>query len=347
MKKIRILSIDGGGIRGILPGTIVQNLETELNKIDPKGPRKIGEYFDMIAGTSTGGILTCLYLMPGKDKKRAEYSAKDALDLYLNHGGEIFKRTLREKIESGGGVIHEKYSALKLERLLKQYCGETTLSELIRPSLIPSYEITERRAVFFTSSDAGGNLMYNFKVRELARATAAAPTYFEPAHIASLSGQFYALIDGGVFANNPGLCAYAEARKTPFKDFLCDPDKPNFPSAKDMMIVSIGTGSVKKQYHYKNMIHKGKIGWLEPIIDILMSGSAETVDYQLRQMYLTLNEGDRQDYFRLEPDLKEACSEMDEANPENIQNLYQAGLSFVYHNEAQIKEIARKIMLHD
>ena len=64
-------------------------------------------------------------------------------------------------------------------------------------------------------------------------------------------------------------------------------------------------------------------------------------------MYLTLNESDQQDYFSLEPDLKEACSEMDEANPENIQNLYQAGLSFVYHNAAQIKEIARKVMLHD
>jgi patatin-like phospholipase/acyl hydrolase len=346
MKKIRILSIDGGGIRGILPGTIVEYLETALNKLHPEVPRKIGDYFDLIAGTSTGGILSCLYLMPGADKK-PKYSAKDALDLYLKQGGSIFKRTLFQKLKSGGGVFQEKYPSSTLEDLLLEYCGDTVLSELVKPSLIPSYELTERKAVFFTSSDAGQNPIYNFKVRDIARATAAAPTYFQPAHIQSLSGQWLALIDGGVFANNPALCAYAEARKTPFQQCLPNPDKPNSPFAKDMMIVSIGTGSVKKQYHFKNMKHRGEIGWLEPIIDILMSGSSEIVDYQLRQMYLTLNESDQQDYFRLEPGLKEACSEMDDASPENIKNLYQAGLTYVADHVGMLDEIARKIMLND
>ncbi|MDP4214290.1 MAG: patatin-like phospholipase family protein, partial [Bacteroidota bacterium] len=154
MKKIRILSIDGGGIRGILPGTIISYLETAINKIDPKGPRKIGDYFDMIAGTSTGGILSCLYLMPDENGK-AKYAAKDALNLYLNQGESIFKRTLLEKISSGGGVFHSKFHSTTLEKLLREYCGETNLSDLIKPSLIPAYEMTDRKAVFFTSSDAG------------------------------------------------------------------------------------------------------------------------------------------------------------------------------------------------
>jgi uncharacterized protein len=346
MKKIRILSIDGGGIRGILPGTIIAYLETAINKIDPRGPRKIGDYFDMIAGTSTGGILTTLYLMPGENGK-ARYGAKDALDLYLNQGESIFRRTLLDKVTSGGGIFHAKFPSATLETLLEQYCGDTTLSELIKPSLIPAYEMTDRKAVFFTSSDAGEDAIYNFKVRDIARATAAAPTYFEPAHITSLSGQIWSLIDGGVFANNPTLCAFAEARKTPFSRLFKDAEKPDCPSSKEMLIVTIGTGSVKKPYHYQHMRHAGEIGWLEPVIDILMSGNSETVDYQLRQIFLSLEPADQADYHRLEPGLKEACSEMDVATPENIANLYQAGLTFVSDHAGELQEIARKIIQHD
>ena len=261
MKKIRILSIDGGGIRGILPGTILTYLEAAINKIDPKAPRKIGDYFDMIAGTSTGGILTCLYLMPDANGK-AKYSATDALNLYLDHGESIFKRTLFQKVSSGGGIFHSKFPSTTLETLLEEYCGETTLADLIKPSLIPSYEMTDRKAVFFTSSDAGEDPIYNFKVKDVARATAAAPTYFEPAHITSLSGQIWSLIDGGVFANNPALCAYAEARKTPFSTVLDDPEKPNSPFAKQMLIVTIGTGSGKNPIIIARCDTRAKLaGW--------------------------------------------------------------------------------------
>jgi len=346
MKKIRILSIDGGGIRGILPGTILTYLEAAINRIDPKGPRKIGDYFDLIAGTSTGGILTCLYLIPDTNGK-ARYSAVDALNLYLDHGGSIFRRSLWERISSGAGIIHSKYPVNTLETLLQEYCGETTLAELIKPSLIPAYEITDRKAVFFTSSDAGEDPIYNFKVKDVARATAAAPTYFKPAHISSLSGQLWALIDGGVFANNPTLCAFAEARKTAFADCLGDPEKPNSPTAKQMLIVTIGTGSTKKPYHFRKMRNAGKIGWLEPIIDILMSGNSETVDYQLHQMFLSLDAADQHDYYRMEPGLKEACSEMDIASPENIANLHQAGLTYISDHADLLNEIAQKIMLYD
>ena len=346
MKKIRILSIDGGGIRGILPGTILDWLETEINRQNPNGPARIGDYFDLIAGTSTGGILSCLYLAPGADGK-AKYSAREALDLYLEHGHAIFDRNLWEKISSGDGIIHSRYPAGELEKWLEKYFGDTTLRELIRPSLIPAYEMTDRKAVFFTSSDAGRDDMYNFRVKDVARATAAAPTYFEPAHIESLSHQQWALLDGGVFANNPALCAYAEARKTPFSICLKDPEKPDRPSAKNMLLISIGTGAVKKPYDFKKMQGAGELRWLEPIIDILMSGNAETVDYQLRQIFLTLEAADQSDYYRLEPALKESSPEMDLATPENIQNLHQAGLTYIYQNGDKLREIAGKILANE
>ena len=345
MKKIRILSIDGGGIRGIIPGTILTQLEKILQKKDNNSSCKLGDYFDMIAGTSTGGILACLYLVPGENNK-ARYSAQEALDLYLKKGHIIFDRPLLEKITSAGGIIHEKYTGTALYSLLKHYFGEETLDHFIKPSLITSYEITDRNAIFFTSTDARDNGLYNFKVRDVARATSAAPTYFPPAHIQSESGQSFTLVDGGMYANNPALCAYAEARKIEFSKFLNDPEKTDKPSAKDMIILSLGTGSVRKKYSYKHFEHAGEIAWLQPVIDILMSGNSETVSYQLTQMFLTLDMENQGNYIRLEPGLKEACSEMDIATPENINNLYQAGLTYVHDNYSTLEKIADMILEH-
>lgn len=345
MKKIRILSVDGGGIRGVLPGTILAQLEKIL-QTKSNSERKIGDYFDMIAGTSTGGILSCIYLMPGSDGK-AKYSAQDAVDLYIKNGHEIFDRTTAQKLSSAGGILHQKYSQDALYELLTTYFSDTTLDKLIKPSLITSYEITDRKAIFFTSADAREDNIYNFYVRDVARATSAAPTYFSPAHIESVNKQTFSLVDGGMFANNPALCAYAEARKLNFSKLFNDPSKKDKPTAADMIIVSMGTGSVKKQYHYDDFKHAGEIKWLEPVIDILMSGNSETVAYQLTQMYLTLEAENQKNYYRLEPGLKEACSEMDEATPENINNLYQAGLTYVHDNLDMLEEIAQKILDND
>lgn len=345
MKKIRILSVDGGGIRGVIPGTILAQLEKILQRMDSTN-RKIGDYFDMIAGTSTGGILCCLYLMPDANGK-AKYSAQDAVDLYINNGHMIFDRTTAQKLTSIGGVLHQKYSENALYNLLTTYFGDETLDKCIKPSLITSYEISDRKSVFFTSVDAKADAMYNFFLRDAARATSAAPTYFSPAHITSMNGETFTLVDGGMFANNPALCAYAEARKTDFSKVLNNPDKKDKPTAADMVIVSLGTGSVKKRYRYDDFKHAGEIKWLEPVIDILMSGNSETVAYQLTEMYLTLDDENKKNYFRLEPGLKEACSEMDEATPENINHLYQAGLSFVHENIQQLEDIAKVILAND
>jgi hypothetical protein len=114
-----------------------------------------------------------------------------------------------------------------------------------------------------------------------------------------------------------------------------------------MMILSLGTGSVKKRYKYDEFKNAGEIKWLEPVIDILMSGNSETVAYQLMQMYRREGTEDQNHYYRLEPELKEACSEMDIATKENISNLYQAGLTFVYENKNQLEKIAARILEND
>lgn len=340
-KKIRILSLDGGGIRGIITCVILKYIEEQLQKLDNPNA-KIGDYFDLIAGTSTGGILASILLFPDNDNK-AKYSVETALDLYAKKGETIFNVSFWQHIINPFGLFSEKISQRALEKQLEEVFGNLELKNFIKPSLITSYDIFHRKAKFFTSHEASSNLE-NFYVKDVCRATAAAPTYFEPAKIKSLYGQEFTLIDGGVYANNPALCAYAEARKIEFSKLLNNPSKPDFPTISDMMIVSVGTGEVLKPYTFKQFENAGKVKWIQPLIDILLSANVETTDYHVRKMYETLGSRNAKNYHRLMPSLKNASSEMDDVSAKNIYELIQAGLAYVDQNRKELNEIAKKLI---
>ena len=183
-KFTRVLSIDGGGIRGIIPGQVLVALEDKLNKAK-KGAR-IADYFDLIAGTSTGGILACVYLCPARrGSTKPAFSAEQAVELYLERGDEIFDVPLLHRIRSAGSIRDEKYPADGLEDALKDYLKDLKLSELLKPCLVTSYDIRRRRCHFFRQHKAAAKESYNFLLRDVARATSAAPTYFEVPRVKS------------------------------------------------------------------------------------------------------------------------------------------------------------------
>jgi patatin-like phospholipase/acyl hydrolase len=340
-KKVRILSIDGGGIRGILPGVILARLEKKLQEKTNNAALRLADKFDFVAGTSTGGILGLTYLFPDKDGKNPKFSAQDAVNLYLERGDEIFDVTLGQKIKSLSGVVDEKYSADEIEEALMDNFGDTKLDALLKPCLITAYDIRIRKAFFFRQNKANID-MNNFKVRDVARATSAAPTYFEVARVKNELGSPFPLVDGGVFANNPTLCAYSEVRNMHIHDI----EKP---SAKDMFIVSLGTGSVKKSYPYKAAKDWGQLQWIKPVIDIMMAGNSETVHYHLMQIFDTLSKSDKADYYRLEPGLGNANNDMDDASTKNLRALEEAAISFISESRVneQLDEIATKLLKYD
>ena len=334
MKKI--LSIDGGGIRGIIPGRILVELETKLQERTGNPQARVADFFDFFAGTSTGGILTCLYLCPDKDNPAiSRFSAQEAVDLYLKKGGHIFDTTVWQRVRSGGGVLDEKYDAEPLEKLLKRYFGDVRLSQLRKPCIIPAYDIERRESHFFAQHDfARKGPGSDFLIRDVARATSAAPTYFEAANIDSLSQVSYSLVDGGVFANNPALCAYSEVRNAR-KD----------PKAADMMIVSIGTGSQNRPYEYADAKNWGQIGWVRPVIDIMMAGASETTDYHLTRMFSAVNQSDQ--YIRLQPaNLGDASPDMDDAREKNIKALLQVGTETAQNCHDELNRIV-EILVND
>lgn len=334
-KKVCILSIDGGGIRGILPGTILNYIEEELQRREGEHVR-LADYFDMLAGTSTGGILTCAYLAPGTDG-RPMMTASEAVDIYLKRGGRIFSIPFSHKLRTMHGMNDEKFPATNLESALADYFGELKLSQLLKPCLITSYDITSRKSKFFKQIRAKKNKVDDFLVKDVTRATSAAPSYFELASVKSGIGAEFPLVDGGLVANNPALCAYSEARTTAFSAVLADPSKPDYPTAKEMVLISVGTGEQMTPYKYDKAKDWGLLGWLRPLIDIMMSANSETVDYQLRQMFETTPEP--ANYVRLAPSLRNASPEMDDASEQNMGKLKEAALHFVTNQQAELNRV--------
>ncbi len=333
----RILAIDGGGIRGIVPGQVLAALERKLQQRSRNPNARLADFFDFMAGTSTGGILTCLYLCPMVDNDRqARFSAQDAVDLYVAHGGSIFRVPLWKRIVSWSGIADEKHDAAELERLLHRYFGDIRLSQLLKPCFIPAYDIQDRSEFFFTQHEARQRgAGYDFLVRDVCRATSAAPTYFETALIPALDGKAYPLIDGGVFMNNPTLGAYSEVSNAIGR-----------PSAGDMFIVSLGTGAVTREYDYQQAKNWGRVKWIKPVIDIMMSGASATTSYHLNKIFLAIDRSNQ--YVRIQPrDLGAASADLDNATDQNIAALVALGQRTADQYDDQLNHIADVLLQPD
>ncbi len=312
-RAIRILSIDGGGIRGVLPARLLQHIEERTGK-------PTADLFDLVAGTSTGGILAC-----GIAKR---IPAKALGDLYAAHGRQIFCHSLGHAIETADGLFGVKYGATALEDWLRSVLGGGWLSEIVLPHLlVPSYCVTlpepeeipgaaaqsSRAPMFFKSWKANGRQLnagergaaHDFPLWQVARATSAAPTYFPPAEITSRSGAEYVMVDGGVFANNPSLCALAASRRL-------------YPEAERVVLVSLGTGIAEAPIDGKAARCWGDAEWLRPLLAVLMDGASDTVCYVCEQLV-------GREHYRFEAALAGGAdapaAAFDDASLENMQRL--------------------------
>lgn len=333
--RIAILSIDGGGIRGIIPAQVLAALEKKLRQRCP-GCNLI-DYFDYFAGTSTGGIIVSSLLCPKKGSSQPKFTSEDICELYEKSGKDIFP----EPLVNISPIYNEKYSRAGLEDILNDKFAKTELKHLLKPCLITSYDVSGRETFFFRQHRAVRDEGYNYLLSDVCIATSAAPTYFEAAKIKSKSDVEYTLVDGGVVMNNPVLGAYSDIRNARLTVKKQGEDELSVDNlrAKDMFVVSLGTGSVKKRYTYEQIKDWGQVKWAEPIIDILTSGSSETIDYITRQIFE--GTGFNDSYIRLDTkDLQDADPDLDNARPENIRKLVQAGKKLAAANNELLDKLA-------
>ncbi len=280
-KEIRyILTIDGGGMRGIVPAYILEKMDDVVRE---KTDRPLYSLFDLVAGTSTGALIalgltsptgqTTLekdsgekYRVDRKYRKglifKKEYSETvgwiernadpdEFLKLYENNGGRIFlkkeSKGLRKLFDTVNRFFSDKYEAEPYEDFLCQLYGDTELSDAMVPTMAVSFDLSNGREFIFRSWDDGGWL-----VREAARASSAAPTYFSPARfIDRKSGEELSLVDGGIIANNPILAAYIEARKL-------------YPEADEFRFLSLSTASAR--FHMDPEEVSSNLDWMSRLI---------------------------------------------------------------------------------
>ncbi len=275
-----ILSVDGGGIRGIIPAIILAEIEQRTRKT-------IAEIFDLMAGTSTGGIVVA-----GLCKKdKPQYSANDLVEFYREYGPYIFKSSFfRRSILSWFNCA--QYPHKNIESVLDKYFGEDILKNTLSNVLITSYDIQNNCPFFFKSWKEG-----NIKLKDALRAATAAPTYFAPKYL-KVNQKEMVLVDGGVFANNPAACAYASGKRL-------------FPN-DDILLLSIGTGRTDRSI--ANSRRFGKIGWIKPLLNVMFASSLDAVNYQLDQVI-----ADK--YIRIQSQLKIASPDMDNITSK-ISNLF-------------------------
>ena len=318
----KVLSIDGGGIRGIIPAIILAEIEERTGK-------RIAEMFDLIAGTSTGGILALGLTKPREDGK-PQYSAERLIELYETEGGKIFSIPVWHRIHSVGGLAEEKYPSTGIDGVALEYFGDVRLAQAYKEVLITAYEIEKRGPWFFKRRKAQDeNEGFNPYMREVARATSAAPTYFEPIRLKVGSLGNRAFIDGGVHSNNPAMCAYVEARKI-------------HPEENDFLVVSLGTGEPTREMPYEEVKGWGLALWAQPILNVVFDGVSDTVDYQLREL-LSTEEGEARRYFRFQTVLDIGKDDMDDASATNIAALKTKARQIIDENDAALKGLCTQL----
>ncbi|KAK9946545.1 hypothetical protein M0R45_012006 [Rubus argutus] len=335
---VTVLSIDGGGIRGLIPAAILDYLESELQKLDGEDAR-LADYFDVIAGTSTGGLVTAMIATPDENNNnRPVFAAKDIKDFYLTHCPKIFPQRhcplFPHAIKVIRALAGPKYDGKYLHNLVGEKLGDKKLHKTLTNVVIPTFDIKQLQPTIFSSFEVKSKPCSDALLRDICIATSAAPTYLPAHYFETEDGQGnvkeFNLIDGGVCANNPTLVALGEVTKTILKgssDFF--PIKPM--DYGRFLVISLGTGSPKEElkYHAHAAAKWGLLDWLTsgghtPIIDVFSQSSADMVDFNLSVVFQALHS--EENYLRIQDDtLTGQVSSVDIAEQKNLDDLLKVG----------------------
>jgi len=324
-KNIRILSIDGGGIRAILPAMVLTYLENKTVK-------PLYKHFDIIAGSATGGLLAAGLATPRPGKKKP-YAAKDLLSFFMDNGEDIFSKNLLLKIMNISKLAEAQYDPQKFENLLEDFFKDARLSDCVKGTelLITAFNLEAQQALLFKSWKAKGRYLdpkesvgeFDFMMRDVVRATTATPSYFPPVLVDPISdpkGRTYALVNGGIVANNPTQQAFSSALKI-------------YPAGTTFDILSLGSASCADIIPYKESKSWGPAAWMRPLFHSMVGYASSTAHEQMAQLFKSYNLGtyDRID-IAIDPKItgiKGVKSALDDASEKNIESLQKLGAKMI------------------
>lgn len=277
--KVRILSIDGGGMQGIVAGRTLAYLEEVLQKKSGNPDARIADFFDLAIGTGVGGLIAAM-LFADDGTGRPLCRAEEAWRLLAEEGRRLFKPAssgLLAKFRPGMGA---RFSGKSMERVFKRLFAAAdgrslTLKDTLKPILIPCYDLSSAAPFLFSRADALETDNFDFKLWEVCRAALAAPGFFDPLILKSVDGQTACTaIDGGLVMNNPTVAAVTHVVH----------NKQEFPSVEgveDLLVLSVGTGQFDQACDYEKVKRWSAARWAKPVMKIAGDGLSETVDHAI------------------------------------------------------------------
>lgn len=283
-ETMRILSLDAGGVRGLLPAMLLSEIEARTGK-------QIWQLFDLVTGTGTGALLAIGLTIPARSGN--PLPAAKLQTIFEQPKRSLYRRTWLRKFAAHLRGVSANYSSSSLRVWAQHHYADTTLSEAKTGLLLPVYDLERRRPYFFKSWKAQGQQLKekgelyqdrNYRVRDLIGATMAEPGLFDPKIVGSQSGKRLTVIDGNLFAGNPGLCGLVSSHRLR-------------PQAKTYRIVSLGTGRDTKGLSLLQARGWDSQKWQRQMLNLALDGMQDSVDYQLHEILGTEN------YLRVNPEL--------------------------------------------
>lgn len=287
-KKFRILSLDGGGLKGIIQITVLKEIERRTGK-------RITDLFDLIAGTSTGGLIACALTVSdnGVDPK---YTLKDIEDIYTIRSQEIFpiKAGLGKWVSKFSSLKNPKFKADGLQNILEEFMGDKRLNDCIKPLFITSLDLYNNETLLFKTRHALIDPLKNALLIDVCRSTSAAPTYL-PAYDFMYADKRRLCVDGGLYMNNPSLGAVIEFSRH-------GTEKPyNFSnvSLEDVVLLSLGTGHHSGEIARQQVEGWGILDWAPEITSVMMQAMNQVTTYEVDELL------SQEHYFRVNVTLQD------------------------------------------
>lgn len=290
----RVLAIDGGGVRAMLPARVLAELEWLTAK-------PTAELFDIVAATSSGALLAAaLTLTDGEG--RARYRAEEVMELLTSRAAELFGgggRRWWSRPFPGG---HPRHRAESLERLLDECLGQAPFGRTLCRMIVPAYDIDAAGPLVFDSvefSDRADPLM-----ADIVRASFAAPGYFAPARVA-IAGTDRCFLDGGLVANNPAMIGYAAALQQAMP--------------ANVVLVSLGSGTRARTGAPpvgRSAFRRHETASAAGLFSLVEQSSSES-QHQMLQVLLSCL-GGLERYWRVETSVHGCSAALDDASPSNL-----------------------------
>jgi patatin-like phospholipase/acyl hydrolase len=311
-----ILSLDGGGVRTYFPLRILNEIENRTNM-------SISDLFDYMTGVSAGSLITSLLLI--KDTNSAQkYTTSHIIDIFTKECQNIFYYTYFGRCKNLWGLLGPKYTNKNFTKILLEYFGEMTLSDLRKPNCIITYDINYSKPYFFNSLENP-----NIPVRDSILASTAAPTYFYP-HSFKINSDpnEHLFVDGGVVTNNPSEICFLKALE-------------QYSSEEHFFTLSLGTGYNPNTNNITNS-YFGLYSWSYNILDIIFSANSNSQSTELFILNkILLRENNKNKFHRINIPIKDLIY---------LDDVYKFDLmckimdDWIVKNELEINRLCEKLL---